>query len=303
MVANYPKEIPFTFDCEGSTLLGVIHESDAGSGIGLLTIVAGGPQYRGGCGRQLVELGRFLATQGIPVMRFDHRGLGDSAGEFLGFQHLEADLKAAIQQFKSRVPTVKRIVLWGGCDAASAALINAYKIPEVRGIIASNPWITAEKIASRARRRHYLTRIRQRSFWRKLIKLEYNLLDYAKAAARRHARKNATTANTSSALGRVNPPPSPARSFLESMLEGLNAFDHPILLVMSGRSVFRLQFEELLSSDQRWRDAFSADTCSLVTLDNADQTFTTRISRDELFDISSAWIHKLSHQYSEPPAP
>ena len=32
------------------------------------------------------------------------------------------DIRRAIEEFRDRAPSVKRIILWGGCDAASAAL-------------------------------------------------------------------------------------------------------------------------------------------------------------------------------------
>ncbi len=112
-------EIPLVFDCEGEELVGVVHRPDSPGAIGVVTVVAGGPQYRGGVGRGLVSMGRELAAAGVPVMRFDHRGLGDSSGQFLGFEHLQSDLRAAIDAFRAAVPEIEQVVLWGGCDAAS----------------------------------------------------------------------------------------------------------------------------------------------------------------------------------------
>ena len=78
-------EIAFSFRVNESALIGVIHESTTPSDLGVLTIVAGGPQYRGGCGRQLVTLGRRLAREGVHVMRFDHRGMMTSQPQLPNF--------------------------------------------------------------------------------------------------------------------------------------------------------------------------------------------------------------------------
>ena len=71
-------------------------------------------------------------------MRFDHRGLGDSEGVFKGFRELEADLAAAIDAFVGAVPGMEEVVLFGGCDAASGIMINAWKFPRVTGIVLGN---------------------------------------------------------------------------------------------------------------------------------------------------------------------
>jgi uncharacterized protein len=84
-------EKPVVFECEGVQLIGIIHIPERPLAAGILAVAAGGIQYRAGCGRQLLSLARALASQGTPVMRFDHRGMGDSVGELLGFQHMKAD--------------------------------------------------------------------------------------------------------------------------------------------------------------------------------------------------------------------
>jgi alpha/beta superfamily hydrolase len=86
-------------------------------------VVVGGPQYRVGSHRQFLLLSRRLASEGYPVMRFDYRGMGDGGGAMRSFEDVSADIGAAIEAFQRRCPSVRRIVLWGLCDAASAALL------------------------------------------------------------------------------------------------------------------------------------------------------------------------------------
>ena len=113
-------EIPVTFDCKDETLIGIVHLPKSLPEIsrGVLAMPAGGPQYRGGCCRQLLFLGRRLAAAGTPVMRFDYRGIGDGSGDIIPFTETEADIRAAVAKFRETVPGLSEIVLWGGCDAS-----------------------------------------------------------------------------------------------------------------------------------------------------------------------------------------
>jgi hypothetical protein len=65
------NEHAVVFPCEEDALLGIVHAPDQAGTTGVVIIVAGGPQYRVGAHRQFVVLGRELARQGIPVLRFD----------------------------------------------------------------------------------------------------------------------------------------------------------------------------------------------------------------------------------------
>ncbi|MEO6566032.1 MAG: alpha/beta fold hydrolase, partial [Casimicrobiaceae bacterium] len=80
-------------------------------------IVVGGPQYRVGSHRQFALLARALARVGIPALRFDYRGMGDSEGDRRSFDEIDADIAAAIDTL-CREAHLARVVLWGLCDGA-----------------------------------------------------------------------------------------------------------------------------------------------------------------------------------------
>ena len=149
------KEIPVVFECQGVQLIGVIHLPERPMATGLITVAAGGIQYRAGCGRQLLSLARNLASQGTPVMRFDNRGMGDSVGELLGFEDMEADLQCAIDIFRQSVPELQHVVLYGGCEAASGIMISAWNLSGVESIILANPWVS-DSMSAAITSTHYI---------------------------------------------------------------------------------------------------------------------------------------------------
>src|SRR5712692_9618697 len=134
------NEIALIFDCEGESLVGILSGAGPLAGRGVL-IVVGGPQYRVGSHRQFTLLARHLAERGVPALRFDYRGMGDSGGEFRTFERVGADIRWAVDRFFASVPGLKEVVIWGLCDAASAALFYAHQDERVSGLILLNPWV------------------------------------------------------------------------------------------------------------------------------------------------------------------
>ena len=59
------EEIPVAFDCQGAQLVGIVHRPETPRRRGVVAIVAGGPQYRGGCCRQLLVMARRFAAAGV----------------------------------------------------------------------------------------------------------------------------------------------------------------------------------------------------------------------------------------------
>ena len=88
------------------------------------------------------------------MLRFDYRGMGDAHGDFVGFEHVDDDIRAAIDTFKRECPEVEEVVLWGECDASSAILFYAYRDARVKGAVLLNPWVRTEAGEARAARKH-----------------------------------------------------------------------------------------------------------------------------------------------------
>ena len=173
-----PRQRALAFPCQGAWLYGVLDLPEAAQAPharGVL-IVVGGPQYRAGSHRQFTLLARDLAAAGIPAMRFDYRGMGDSEGDLQTFENVDEDLRAAIDRFFIEVPGMREVVLWGLCDGASAASLYAPQDPRVSGLVLLNPWVRTEEGQARATIRHYYKdRLFDARLWKKVASGQFDV--------------------------------------------------------------------------------------------------------------------------------
>jgi exosortase A-associated hydrolase 1 len=283
------REIAFRFNCESASLLGVVHLPPEPAELGVLMFVGGGPQYRAGGHRQLVLWARALAAQGIPVMRFDYRGVGDSGAAFEGFDAMEADTAAGIREFFERVPGVSKLVLWGECDASSAILMHAHKDPRVVGISLQNPWARTTAGQARAYIKHYyLHRLTERSFWKKVLQVKFNPFSAGLSLLQNAYRgwRQPVAASGSS-------PAAQSGSYIERMKKGCKAYQGKVLLYMSGRDLIAREFDELITADAEWRSLMSRDSVRRIDLPLADHTFSSAAMRNTVLDSASEWLREI----------
>jgi len=287
------NEQALTFECEGETLVGVLHDAPAPADRGVL-IVVGGPQYRVGSHRQFVLVARHLASHGVPVLRFDYRGMGDSTGEKRTFERVDADLRCALDEFFRRVPGLQDVVIWGLCDAASAALFYARTDHRVSGIVLLNPWVHDERGSARVYLRHYyVQRLFQPAFWKKLGSGELSVRRAAEglwnliAAAVRPVRADApgAAATESGPASRGDDVPFTAR-----MEEGLLGFRGRVLLILSGNDFTAQEFKNLVAGSRRWGREIASERVTRHDLPTANHTFSNREWRDQVARWTAAWV-------------
>ena len=277
------EEIALAITCNGEPLICIVHLPAQPARRGVLAVVAGGPQYRAGCCRQLVYMARALSAQGIPVMRFDYRGMGDSAGDFLGFQQVGDDLAAALDAFTRTVPGLSEVVLWGGCDAASAILINAYRYPIVKGLVLGNPYAHSAETRAAVERHYYLARLRDKAFWTKLFQLKFNPIPAIRSIM------NAFIP-VSNGQGEFAQESAERTAFTDRMLTGLKLFRGKILLLMSGQSLTSQEFDELVVRVPAWRKAVDAADIERIDIPHADQAFSTIEARESMITAAQQWL-------------
>ncbi len=276
-------ETPLLFQCAGKQLLGMLHLPHQPVRTGVVMVV-GGPQYRVGSHRQFLLLSRFLAQHGVAVFRFDYRGMGDSEGEISSFEAVDDDIKAAIDTFLTHAPGVQRVMLWGLCDAASAALFYAHQDRRVSHLLLLNPWVRTEAGQAKAYLRHYyLQRVMDKEFWQKLVSGKFDfraslgsMLGFVRAIRQREdIAAGAVEAPASSQKCRSLPLP-------ERMLEGMNSFDGAVCIVISGDDLTAAEFMDLVNSSKGWRKVLKKKQVGFKFLDEANHTFSTRQWRDQV---------------------
>lgn len=156
------------FPCAGETLLGTLDGSHGTTG---LLIVSGGNEIRIGAHRGMALLAQQLALQGIPVFRFDRRGIGDSTGENCGFRSSGPDITAAATWFR-KLARIDRLIAFGNCDAATALALYGADAGVDRLILA-NPWVieqTDPLPPAAAIRARYRTKLRDPREWLRLAR-------------------------------------------------------------------------------------------------------------------------------------
>ncbi len=145
------------------TLEGVLHTPDDGvrrRNVGVVWLSAG-QKVRQGAWRMNVVIARRLAARGVPTIRFDYRGLGDSGGRshhgdmvmdlygFIQSGGFKGDALAAAR-FLREETGVRRLVFGGLCGGAITGLFAGAELDDVAGHVAVDLPVT---ISSAARQR------------------------------------------------------------------------------------------------------------------------------------------------------
>ena len=271
------------FGCAGEELVGVVHPVASSVARGVLVVV-GGPQYRVGSHRQFVLLARRLAAAGVPVLRVDSRGMGDRGGAMRDFAAAGEDIASAIDALVGAQEGLREVVLWGLCDAASAAVLHAAGDARVAGMVLLNPWVRTEQGEAKAVLRHYYgRRLLQPELWQKLLTLRFDWRGSLRslAALRRRAR-------TDEGAGRGE-----GASLPERMAARLAQFARPVLFVLSGRDLVAAEFRDCAAAAPQWQAIFARADVTRRELPDADHTFSSAAWRDEVADATLAWVHGL----------
>lgn len=277
-------EQALAFACQGEELLSIYSvpaptAPPAATGV---VIIVGGPQYRAGSHRQFVLLARALAAAGYPVLRFDYRGMGDSSGALRDFNAVEPDIGAAIDALQRQAPQVRRVVLWGLCDAASAALLYCHETNDARvqGLCLLNPWVRSTASLARTHVKHYYAqRLMERAFWAKLLsgKVAWGAL-------------SGLAKNVRLAFGRQGTGASPQKSYQDRMAVAWQRFGGRMLLLLSGEDYTAKEFMEYIAIDAAWADALQHPRLERHALADADHTFSDGASRLLVENLTLGWL-------------
>jgi exosortase A-associated hydrolase 1 len=276
-----------------STLVGVLSLPSAPASMAVLVVV-GGPQYRVGSHRQFVLLARKLAEAGYAVLRFDYQGMGDSSGPAVDFLSATQDIAAAIQALQDRVPQAQNIVIWGLCDAASAALLYIQETQDLRikGLCLLNPWVRSETSLARTQVKHYyLQRVMQPAFWSKLLsgKIAWGAL-------------SGLAQNIRTAFSAARPAQATNAPFQQRMAQAWKGFSGSILLLLSGNDFTAKEFLEYAAADASWSGAFERPNVARHDLPDADHTFSNAVAQNQVEKMTLDWLATYTGAHTPPQA-
>lgn len=229
----------------GQRLSSILHSASGDTGV---LLIVGGPQYRVGSHRQFVKLSRALMQHDIPSLRVDTTGMGDSEGVKPAFYQQTADINTAIAAFFSQQPQLKRLVLWGLCDAASAILLKMNQPdPRIAGLVLLNPWVRQQQSHAKTMLKHYyVKRLFSRQFWQKALTGGLALGASIKGLLSAVKASRANTVKDHSAH-------YTEQNYVSNMLSGWQQANCPSLLISSGNDLTAQEFMLLCNENASWQ--------------------------------------------------
>ncbi len=278
------EEVPVVFDCDGQRLVGILHRPASPARRGLVLVV-GGPQYRVGSHRQFLLLARDLAVIGIPVLRFDYRGMGDSEGDEISFEDAQPDLRKAIDLIFEQIEGLSEVVLWGLCDAASISMIYAHSDPRVRGLVLLNPWVRTDAgLAKTYLRHYYASNLLSRDFWRRMFSGRF---EWRRAASEFVANVRSAFTGGRKSNGASGVP------FTELMKTGLREFDGQTLFILSGDDLTAAEFKDHVDASEEWRRLINGPRVRRIDFPDANHTFSRREWRAQVSEWTAELVNSL----------
>ena len=211
------SRLPLQFACGKHSLAGTL---DTAPGTNGLLIVSGGNELRSGAFSGQASLAADIARRGLPVFRYDRRGIGDSEGENRGFRNSEKDIRSALEAFRAISPQINRVVAFGNCDAASALMLSGGAGAD--GLVLSNPWTIEDENGEDAApppeaiRARYLEKLKNPSEVARLLKGGVDLGKLVRG------------------IGQSIRPGAQATGLAEEMREGLSGFGGHVRILLAG---------------------------------------------------------------------
>ena len=232
-----------------------------------------------GSHRQFVQLSRALASAGIPSLRFDYTGMGDSQGSKKTFEQVDRDIARACKQLVE-CSGASKIVIWGLCDAASASMMYAHTDERVVAQVLLNPWLRSDAAMGKTMLKYYyVQRLLSKDFWRKLLTGKVNV-----------------AASVGDAKGFVKDSVSSGQqegeTYQSKMQQGLSQFAGDICLILSGVDLTAKEFEEQTLGSKAWK-VLKSKRAQIHRLEKADHTFSSKAFKQRVEQITIDFVKGL----------
>jgi pimeloyl-ACP methyl ester carboxylesterase len=301
---------PVSFTCEGSRLVGSLHQPvQPVAGLPGIILLNQGPVDRGGAHRLYLKLAWRLIALGFPVLRFDARGVGESEGLWEGEQSSISvldtygaiqkgvwvpDTKAAIE-FMQRATGVEKVILGGLCGGAATALLTATSHPAVDRVFVIGTPITFTAVTRRVAdlpeaiiqrdSRQYVRKLMDPKSWMRFLSFQTDyrtLLSVFTTQVQRRLKPSAATAEAAETDEKLNLP----------LIKAIGASTQAkrLLMVFGENDYLWQEFQE-----QMWRfgdrDRLTFD---LATIPDANHTLTEEPWQEALYEKVTSWLDRAS---------
>ncbi len=283
-------EEPVQFLSNGKRLYGILHIPDNSvSPSCVVIILVGGPQIRIGSHRLYVKLARFLSSHNITALRFDYEGMGDSDGDYVGFEHAGPSIAAALDFLNKRFSKEVRIVIWSLCDGASAGALYAGEKPrQIDGLILCNPLVLTDEGLARSNLRHYYTkRLKEKEFWDKLlsfkIDIEFTIQSFIDYIKRANFFSN----------GHLSSTESNEKTLPHRVVDSLIKFKEPVRCILSTDDIVAANFLDVLKKRKKIKSLYAGKSICNYFIKGADHTFTDSEAKKELFETTLKAFYEI----------
>jgi len=151
-----PPDVPLAIATERGALAGMLHPAAGEARVGLVFCHAFAEERKSSA-LTMARLARAVADAGLPVMRFDYWGCGDSDGEFIDATvgGRLADIERAAAELRER-SNVDRVCLLGLRLGATLAAAAAAQLDDCAGLVLVEPIADAEAYLGGEMRRKLL---------------------------------------------------------------------------------------------------------------------------------------------------
>jgi len=216
--------------------------------------------------------------------------MGDSEGDSRTFEEVDLDIHAAIDAFLENT-NIGEVVIWGLCDASSAALFYAGMDRRVTGLVLLNPWVRTEgSLAKTYVRHYYLSRFVSANFWTKVFSGRYEIGKSVKSFIA-NLRAMSDSNSTSDARSPEDAPEDlGSESLPDRMANGLERFEGEVLFILSGQDLTAKEFDEVCRRSKRWKQLLRRDTVSIAREPEADHTFSRNDLRLRVEKRTIGWL-------------
>jgi len=263
-----------------------------------VVLLGAGLVHHVGPNRLIVHLARRLAARGLASVRFDHRGIGDSAPRLDGkpFEVSAVEEAREVMDHLEMREGVHHFVLLGICSGAETALAAAREDPRVVGVGMVNgggqgagaAWDAYEY--SRSQVRYYLREaVFNLDSWRRALtgRIRYRLL--ITALVRRVRDRLARPAAVESAARQTS-----------RDIEALAGRGVHFLWAHSERDFSRDYFDTMFGKDAK--NLFASGRVRREIIPFVDHTFTARHAQARFLEVVERWLEELTQLENVLPA-